>query len=132
MATKTHTGGHRTAKQLAEERKQAEQEIAARKRKRPARKTSPADVAIVEAAKKFAPKTPTWPAQVAKIRKAIGKRDVLEAIGLSKKDLRAYAKGEAVDVPLTGLREISAATGDPYCSGRRLAAALLALVEEES
>lgn len=90
-----------------------------------------ADRAIVERAAKLAPKTPTWPKQIERVRKALGSKDVLEVIGMTKKDLRAYAKGEKLDgEKLTGLRALSTKTADPYCSGRRLAAMLVALEEE--
>lgn len=114
-----------------------EQSAAARAARKPTRKGrrskgSDADRAIVERAAKLAPKTPTWPKQIQRVRKVLSTFPALATAGMTKKGLRAYAKGEAVDEPLDQLREISHKTADPYCSGRRLAAVLVALEEEAS
>jgi hypothetical protein len=119
-------------KKMEAEREAETKAIKARKSGKKRKATKPADLAIVERAKKLAPKTPTWPRQVAKVRKALGDRKVLDVIKMNKTALRAYAKGETVDVDLGAMRELGRSTGDPYCSGRRLGATLVALYEEES
>jgi len=65
--------------------------------------------------------------QVAAVVKALGDRAPADAAGLSMAKLRKWAKDGERPEDFATLRELAAAVGDPWATGRKLAGILVAV-----